>query len=672
MKTYTTDNGSRCSGYGVYPGGKKCKGCSDCEGKFLKRNITNAEIHKQFNKTHTLIKITNLNGINMITQKNYFAKAEEIGIENLPDTFKKSHDLVTKVTQSGSNWNTYNSNETIKRMIDLYFDKLSQYKKPSVQAAKAASPISKKAEQKIFVVKPKPVEKQSIEKAKSPEKEVVKHAPKTTKPKRESKKSNSAFQVERLDDEITLIKRYINFHDKQKTRDQLYSLLKSIQKAILERRVNKNSVYGKEVMQIQDSLLGALKHDVKIFDIKIEKLQLERYTNIATGVVPMSSIQLLKRYVGLQNKTGILDKATRLRDLLQKWYDDNVWKNDKYFKYTAVASNNLNDYIQQVHVLKNKNATLKNFTDTELNGLQGLGLDISPSNKFHKLVVEAMASEEYKEAIKNVTERMNKYGEIEDFSGKKIYDMKEAIERSTIGFLRNKFPHNFKVNIAGLGFIPALFAAAAGGAIQAITSHHLSKKKDNLSGAEPKVMSVADAKNETFKEIGLTGDYLRLIGKACAPTSFFLYGKGGSGKSGLALKLADMLYKLKHSVLYVAGEQYGTPSFTELLKKTNISGGENFKIVKSLDILPIKDFDVIVIDSKERANLHKSSDFKQLCDSYPDKIWILTSQATKSGDFKGDGQWGNEVETFIYCENGKATTIDEKNRWGASAEINLF
>ena len=32
---YTTDNGKRCSGHGVYPDGERCGGCSDCEGKFL-------------------------------------------------------------------------------------------------------------------------------------------------------------------------------------------------------------------------------------------------------------------------------------------------------------------------------------------------------------------------------------------------------------------------------------------------------------------------------------------------------------------------------------------------------------------------------------------------------------------------------------------------------------
>lgn len=57
-KKYTTDNGSRCSGYGVYPGGRKCKGCSDCQGKFLKKGPTRADIIKAYNRSHMLVKLT--------------------------------------------------------------------------------------------------------------------------------------------------------------------------------------------------------------------------------------------------------------------------------------------------------------------------------------------------------------------------------------------------------------------------------------------------------------------------------------------------------------------------------------------------------------------------------------------------------------------------------------
>lgn len=35
-----TDRGSRCSGYGVYPDGRKCRGCSDCRVAKKRRTAT--------------------------------------------------------------------------------------------------------------------------------------------------------------------------------------------------------------------------------------------------------------------------------------------------------------------------------------------------------------------------------------------------------------------------------------------------------------------------------------------------------------------------------------------------------------------------------------------------------------------------------------------------------
>lgn len=52
-KKYTTDKGSRCSGYGVYPDGRKCRGCSDCKGK----KISTAKAVKVFNKSHSTITV---------------------------------------------------------------------------------------------------------------------------------------------------------------------------------------------------------------------------------------------------------------------------------------------------------------------------------------------------------------------------------------------------------------------------------------------------------------------------------------------------------------------------------------------------------------------------------------------------------------------------------------
>jgi hypothetical protein len=60
-KKYTTDNGHRCSNYGIYPDGIKCKGCSDCEGRYLKKSISKKQILNVFNKSHAIIRIATKN-----------------------------------------------------------------------------------------------------------------------------------------------------------------------------------------------------------------------------------------------------------------------------------------------------------------------------------------------------------------------------------------------------------------------------------------------------------------------------------------------------------------------------------------------------------------------------------------------------------------------------------
>lgn len=496
----------------------------------------------------------------MITTKNYYSEIKSIGVTNLPDTLKKSHELVDKVTHSGNDWSKYKSNETIKRVIDLYIDKLNE-----------------------FASKKKPSAEKKTEVMPAPKTNVVK-APKAAKPAKEEQQSNTTL-VERISDEVTLIKRYIHFHGKQRTKEQVINLLKAVQKAILERRVSKTSMYSTEIMQIQDSLISLAKDKAEAFQIIIGDASLAHYTQIVNGVAPMTSISLLKRYISLLGKRDIKEKVKSLQAHFQRAFDKNiVTKKDKYFTQYDYAFENMKMY------MKGKAEVLA-IREAELNGFKGLG------------------------------------------------------------------------------FIPSMIAAAAGAFMQHHTHKALHK---SLNGTETEVMSVDDTKAAEFQPIGFTGDLLKLIGNACAPTSIFLYGKGGSGKSSLALKIADFLHSQNRKTLYIAGEQYNTPSFKELIIQTKIKGGENFKIVPDINTLPISDFDVVVIDSKDSIGLKSSAEFKSLRDAYPDKIWIITSHGLKSKSWKGDGQWENECEVMIYCENGKASTFEQKNRWGGKAEIQLF
>lgn len=49
---------SLCSGYGVFPDGSKCKGCSDCEGRFLKKGATPKQLREIFDQNHAVIHVS--------------------------------------------------------------------------------------------------------------------------------------------------------------------------------------------------------------------------------------------------------------------------------------------------------------------------------------------------------------------------------------------------------------------------------------------------------------------------------------------------------------------------------------------------------------------------------------------------------------------------------------
>lgn len=185
------------------------------------------------------------------------------------------------------------------------------------------------------------------------------------------------------------------------------------------------------------------------------------------------------------------------------------------------------------------------------------------------------------------------------------------------------------------------------------------------------VMTIEDAKKAKFDLIGLQGEWLKLIGKACKPTHFFIYGIGGGGKTSFVLLFAQYLASLNYKILYVAGEQFGTPTFTDLLNRLNIRAGVNLKIVDSLNRLNPADFDFVVIDSKDHAGVDLEI-FLKLKKQYPGQSFIILSQATKSGNFTGSEKWRNEVDVMLLAENGIVKSGCDKNRWGGNGEMKVF
>lgn len=205
----------------------------------------------------------------------------------------------------------------------------------------------------------------------------------TVKPKREPVRVNTkeAKEVEKIEEEVKFIKRYVLLHDKDKTDLQLLNVLSALQKAILEKRIRKTSKFKKEVEFIQSDLVARVNKLSKIANpskrfetVRIIPAMLKKLAEIAGSEKVRLSINYLKRYIGIQGKNLTKEKATRLMELLQNAAKSKkITRNDPYAKKIETIYNSLSMFVDKAK----RNETLKVHEEV-LNGINdylGCGCD---------------------------------------------------------------------------------------------------------------------------------------------------------------------------------------------------------------------------------------------------------------------------------------------------------
>ncbi len=291
----------------------------------------------------------------MLNTNNYFSKAASIDWDNLPEALAKGHKLVEGASQN--NWAAYNSNENIKRVVDAFFQKLSDYLDNNPSA-----PVQKSMPAKVAKMEPKPVPpaKPAPTQKKAPEKKSA-----------VAKEEYESEDVEHIDVEVQFIKRYAAMHGKVKSQAQVLTLLHGLQKAIVERKIRKDSPYAKEIEMMQNQLITCYEKMGDMAEIKIDSKNLKRYLEIAHSQEGMQSVVLLKAYIALNGKRDVKDKADRLFKRIKKSVDQGkITKSDKYADKLNEAYQTLKSYIDGDSVMLNINKA-------QLNGLMGiLGEDL--------------------------------------------------------------------------------------------------------------------------------------------------------------------------------------------------------------------------------------------------------------------------------------------------------
>lgn len=292
----------------------------------------------------------------MLNTTNYFQKVSNIDWNTVPEALAKGHRLAEGASQN--NWGPYRSNENIKRVVDAYMLKLDEYlaQNPVKSVAKSTSE------------KPKPVKSTPAPKpAKKTATPVNKVAPAPTY------KTDS---IEHIDTDVQFIKRYAAMHGKVKSQAQILTLIHSLQKAILERRIRKTSPYAKEIELMQGQLISCYEQMGDMAEIKIDSKNLKRYLEIAHSQAGLLSISLLKAYVSLNGKRDIKDKAERLFNRIKKAVEQGkITKTDKYATKLDTAFQTLKTYIDG-------DSKILNINKAQLNGLMGIvGDDLFSKNK---------------------------------------------------------------------------------------------------------------------------------------------------------------------------------------------------------------------------------------------------------------------------------------------------
>ena len=291
----------------------------------------------------------------MLNKNNYFQKSQSIDWESLPEALVKGHKLVEGASQN--NWAAYNSNENIKRVVDAFFQKLSDYLENN-----PSTPIQKSMPAKVVKAEPKAVA--TAKPASAPKKVPEKKAA-------VEKEQYESEDVEHIDTDVQFIKRYAAMHGKVKSQAQILTLIHSLQKAILERRIKKDSPFAKEIELMQSQLITCYEKMGDMAEIKIDSKNLKRYLEIAHSQEGMLSVALLKAYVALNGKRDVKDKAERLFNRIKKAVDQGkITKVDKYANKLNEAYGTLKNYMDGESVMLNINKA-------QLNGLMGiLGEDL--------------------------------------------------------------------------------------------------------------------------------------------------------------------------------------------------------------------------------------------------------------------------------------------------------
>jgi hypothetical protein len=401
-------------------------------------------------------------------------------------------------------------------------------------------------------------------------------------------KQDNSIPIEKLDLEVSFIKRYVGLHGKTKDKAQILNLLNSLQRAIIEKRIRKTSVYANEIKNIQQQLIKCYNQMGNAIKVSLDENTLENYNQIAQSQKTMLAVTYIKHYIGIHGKKDVMDKAKALLARIEK----------------AIESGKIPDtcpYWNEIHEIKSSLASY-------------LG---------NKSKVPVISENTLNGIMSWIAKRQQK---------KKVAKYLQKIYEAERGLRGVESEQNLNLNE-----VP-----------------------------QPTVISSSELAGMDFETIGLKGKYRDLIGDPSVGFSAMVFGLPKSGKSTLCIDFAKYLAENHGKVLYVAIEEGFGYTLKEKFERLGAIH-PNLVIAEKLpdDLSP---YQFVFIDSVSKARL-TSHDLTKLRKDNSKTAFIFIFHTTKEGNFRGKQDFAHDVDVIIEVENGVAKA---NGRFGVGGNMNVF
>lgn len=581
---------------------------------------------------------------------NYFTMIKLLdGVDKLPGSLRSGHALMMKI--GAANMNKALEKDVIREKVEAFMDKFTTHYNTVMSQSKKA-------------------EKKPVPKPKVPPTPKPKSRPAPKAPRQEKKPDKQGIQHEYLTDELKLLNRIKKMEGKSRSMGQLLRLHQDIQKAILEKRVRKNSPNAKLFERATNIVVSICEKAVSSKSTHVVvKFTDKDFSAKLNEVVQSNSIwpgvELERKFINMQGKEVPVNKASTLARGIEKSYSsEKVSIKDPTFHSLKKTLTVLKSYI-------NSGKKSVAFQNNQLNGLY------KGKMPFEEYILQEFLKMNGKIISKN--ELMKVIDAIDEYREKRKIPPAMEVElqivhifQTLLGIAKELHKQNAD---AGLLFFTENQLKEIRKARESLLNGFDTQKPINSLETVSRPVSNArlpetasEVAKKRFKTIPLQAPW-DFLGKVPYGATFLVYGEPGAGKSTALIKFGKYFAENHGRVLYVSHEEDDSATLTDRVNNFGLTENPDYQFHHTYQGLPIEEYDLVILDSV--TSLHLSlEEFEAMRKRYTKTIFMLVLQVTKENKFRGSMKWPHDLNAVLVAKDGKL--FHTKNRYGGIGEIDIF